>query len=55
MRKNKKTISNNKSNKVYFVSTEPVRKTPVTAKSGIGISVDKVKEMEKSGDTYYIV
>lgn len=53
MRKNKKAISNKKSNKVYFVPTEPVHKVP--AKSSIGISVEKIKEMEKSSDTYYIV
>ena len=37
------------------MSTEPVRKIPVTAGSRIGISVEKVKEMKEHGDTYYIV
>lgn len=55
MKKNKKMTDEKKSKIVYFVSTEPVLKTPVTAKSRIGISAEKVKEMEKSGDTYYIV
>lgn len=55
MKKNTKITDNKKSKKVYYVPTEPVRKIPVTAKSCIGISVEKVKEMKKSDDTYYIV
>ena len=53
MKKNQKTTDNKKSKKVYYVPTEPVHTVP--AKSCIGISVEKVKEMKKSGDTYYIV
>lgn len=53
MKKNKKMTDEKKSKTVYYVPTKPVHKVP--AKSRIGISVDKVKEMEKSGDTYYIV
>lgn len=53
MKKNKKANGNKKSKKIYYVPTEPVHKVP--AKSCIGISVEKVKEMKKSGDTYYIV
>lgn len=53
MKKNQKTTSNKKSKKVYYMPTEPVH--TVSAKSSIGISVEKIKEMKKSGDTYYIV
>jgi hypothetical protein len=53
MKKNKKITDEKKSKTVYYVPTEPIHKVP--AKSGIGISVDKIKEMEESGDTYYIV
>lgn len=54
MKKNQKTTDNKKSKKVYYVPTEPVHTIPA-AKSCIDISVEKVKEMKKSGDTYYIV
>lgn len=54
MRKNKKATDNKKLKKIYYVPTEPVHTIPA-AKSCIGISVEKVKEMKKSGDTYYIV
>lgn len=53
MKKNQKTTNNKKSKKVYYMPTEPVH--TVSAKSSIGISVEKIKEMKKSGDTYYIV
>lgn len=53
MKKNQKTTNNKKSKKVYYMPTEPVH--TVSAKSSIGISVKKIKEMKKSGDTYYIV
>lgn len=53
-KRTKKTTDNKKSKKVYYVPTEPVHTIPV-AKSCIGISVEKIKEMKKSGDTYYIV
>lgn len=53
MKKNKKMTDEKKSKTVYYVPTEPVHKVP--AKSGIGVSAEKVKEMEKSGETYYIV
>lgn len=54
MKKNQKTTDNKKSKKVYYVPTEPVHTIPA-AKSCIGTSVEKIKEMKKSGDTYYIV
>ena len=54
MKKNQNTTDNKKSKKVYYVPTEPVHTIPA-AKSCIGISVEKVKEMKKSDDTYYIV
>lgn len=53
MKENKKATDNKKSKTVYYVPTEPVHKVP--AKSSIGISVEKVKEMKERGDTYYIV
>lgn len=53
MKENKKATNNKKSKKVYYVPTEHVHKIP--AKSCIGISVEKVKEMKERGDTYYIV
>lgn len=53
MKKNKKATDNKKSKKVYYVPTKPVHKIP--AASRIGISVNKINEMKKSGDTYYIV
>lgn len=53
MKKNQKTTDNKKSKKVYYVPTKTVHQVP--AKSGMGISVDKINEMKKSGDTYYIV
>lgn len=52
MKENKKTTNNKKSKKIYYVPTKTVHQVPV--KSGIGISVEKVKEMEKSDETYYI-
>ena len=54
MKENKKATDNKKSKKKYYGPTEPVHTIPA-AKSCIGISVEKVKEMKKSGDTYYIV
>ena len=53
MKENKKSTDNKKSKKVYYVPTEPVHE--MYAGSRIGISVEKIKEMKKSGDTYYIV
>lgn len=53
MKKNQKTTDNKKSKKVYYVPTEPVHTIP--AESRIGISVNKINKMKKSGDTYYIV
>ena len=54
MKENKKATDSKKAKKVYYVPTEPVHTIPA-AKSCIGISVEKVEEMKKSGDTYYIV
>lgn len=54
MKKNQKPLTTRNLKKVYYVPTEPVHTIPAT-KSCIGISVEKVKEMKKSGDTYYIV
>ena len=53
MKENKKATDSKKAKKVYYVPTEPVHE--MYAKSCIGISVEKVEEMKKSGDTYYIV
>lgn len=53
MKKNKKATNNKKSKKIYYVPTETVHTVP--AKSCIGISVEKIKEMKESGNTYYIV
>lgn len=53
MKENKKATDNKKSKKVYYVPTETVHTVP--AKSRIGISVEKAKEMKERGDTYYIV
>lgn len=53
MKKNQTTTNDKKSNKIYYVPTKTVHQVP--AKSGIGISVEKINEMKKSGDTYYIV
>lgn len=53
MKKNQKATDNKKSKKIYYVPTETVHTVP--AKSCMGISVEKVKEMKEHGDTYYIV